>query len=61
VSREYRRKRIKGFDLIGEVIEGVVFKDGVGQRISQTETPLETPYTRFDNNSRLATSRRKNK
>jgi transposase-like protein len=28
-SAEKRRKRIKGFDLIGEVIEGVVFKDGV--------------------------------
>jgi transposase-like protein len=28
-SAEKRWKRIKGFDLIGEVIEGVVFKDGV--------------------------------
>jgi hypothetical protein len=28
-SAEKRWKRIKGFDLIGEVIEGIVFKDGV--------------------------------
>ena len=28
-SAEKRWKRIKGFDLIGEVIEGVVFKDGL--------------------------------
>jgi transposase-like protein len=28
-SAEKRWKRIKGFDLIGEVIEGVLFKDGV--------------------------------
>jgi len=30
MSREYRRNRIKVFDLIGEVIAGVVFKGGVG-------------------------------
>ena len=28
-SAEKRWKRIKGFDLIGEVIEGIVFKDGL--------------------------------
>jgi hypothetical protein len=31
-SAEKRWKRIKGFDLIGEVIEGIVFKDGVGDK-----------------------------
>ena len=28
-SAEKRWKRIKGFDLIGEVIEGIVFKEGL--------------------------------
>lgn len=50
-SAQKRWFRIKGFDLIDEVIEGVCFKNGIRTTDRSEESVASMSYTRFDNSS----------